>query len=245
MLYLAPRIGFGWAIRVIALICAVHGLVACLLVRKRLPPNKKAGSSIDFKALKDLRYSTQVLGLVLIEFSIFTPISYICSYGLHSGFSFQNAYLLNIILNVGAIPGRALPGYVADRFGVINTMCVITVACVAFIFCLWYTAHGNQATTIAFTVLFGFWSGASVSLAPVCIGLVCRTEDYGKRSGTAYTIASFGTLIGIPIAGAILGASGGSYGWLIVYAGLSYAVCAVVYIGGRGQLGGWALFKIV
>lgn len=30
------------------------------------------------------------------------------------------------------------------------------------------------------------------------MGLVCRTEDYGKRSGTAYTIASFGTLIGIP-----------------------------------------------
>ncbi|KAI8719839.1 MFS domain-containing protein [Fusarium sp. LHS14.1] len=244
ILYLAPRIGFGWSIRVIALICAVHGLIACLLLRKRLPPNKKAGSTVDFKALKDINYATMTLGLVLVEFAIFIPISYICSYAIHSSWGFQDAYMLNALLNVGAVPGRFLPGYVADRFGVVNTMTVIAFACMALVFCLWLPAHGSHAMTMSFTILYGFWSGASVAFAPVCIGQVCKTEDYGKRNGTAYTLCSFGTLIGIPIAGAILGAEGGSYRGLIIFAGLAYVISFAAYVVGRGLLSRWTIFKI-
>ncbi|UPK98355.1 hypothetical protein LCI18_009290 [Fusarium solani-melongenae] len=244
ILYLAPRIGFGWSIRVIALICAVHGLVACVLLRKRLPPNKKAGSNIDFKALKDINYATMTVGLVLVEFAIFIPISYICSYAIHSNFDFQDAYMLNTLLNVGAVPGRFLPGYIADRFGAVNTMTVIAFACMALVFSLWLPAHGSRAMTISFTIIYGFWSGASVAFAPVCIGQVCKTEDYGKRNGTAYTIGSFGTLIGIPIAGAILGAEDGSYRGLIIFAGLAYVISFAAYMVGRGLLSRWKIFEI-
>ncbi|KAF4463499.1 oxalate formate antiporter [Fusarium albosuccineum] len=225
ILYLAPRIGF-----------------ACILLRKRLPPNKKAGSTVDFKALKNVNYATMTLGLVLVEFAIFIPISYICSYAIHSTWSFQDAYLLNTLLNVGAVPGRFLPGYVADRFGVVNTMTIIAFACTALAFCLWLPAHGSHAMTISFTILYGFWSGASVAFAPVCIGQVCRTEDYGKRNGSAYTLCSFGTLIGIPIAGAILGADGGSYRGLIIFAGLAYVISFAAYVVGRGLMSKWKVF---
>ncbi|KAJ3537042.1 hypothetical protein NM208_g6477 [Fusarium decemcellulare] len=242
ILYLAPQIGFGWSIRVIPLICAIHGLIAYVLLRKRLPPNKKAGSTVDFKALKDINYATMTLGLVLVEFAIFIPISYICSYAIHSSWSFQDAYLLNTLLNVGAVPGRFLPGYVADRFGVVNTMTVIAFACTALVFCLSLPAHGSHAMTISFTILYGFWSGASVAFAPVCIGQVCRTEDYGKRNGTAYTLCSFGTLIGIPIAGAILRADGGSYRGLIIFAGLAYVISFAAYVVGRGLMSKWKVF---
>ncbi|CAI6099509.1 unnamed protein product [Clonostachys chloroleuca] len=244
ILYLAPRVGFPWAIRVVALISAVHLVVACCLLRQRLPPNKKAGSSIDLKALADPMYGTITIALVLVEFSIFIPISYISSYGLQSGFNHHQAYMLNAYLNAGAIPGRALPGYVADRFGVMNTMCAISFFCMLFIFCLWYTAYGNQSMIISFAVLFGFWSGASVSLAPVGIGLVCKTEDYGKRNGTAYTLASFGTLIGIPIGGALLGAEGKAFQGLIIFSGASYIFTLGAYFLGRGLLSRWRLLTV-
>ncbi|KAI5458696.1 oxalate/formate antiporter [Mariannaea sp. PMI_226] len=233
ILYLAPRIGFDWSMRVIALIFAVHGLLACILLRKRLPHNKKAGSSIDFKALAEINYGVLTLGVVLIEFSIFVPITYICAYALHSGFAPKDAYMLNALMNAGAVPGRALPGYVADRIGVVNTMCITAFTCMALIFSIWLTADGNRAMTTSFAVLYGFWSGASISLAPVCIGKVCKTEDYGKRSGTAYTLASFGTLIGIPLAGALIGGEDGSYRNLIIFAGVAYFAAFVVYFVGR------------
>lgn len=244
ILYLAPSIGFAWTLRIIAVISAIHGTLACLLLRKRLPPNTAAGSSIDLKALLGTKYGSQAAGVVLIEFAIFTPITYICSYGLHSGMGFRNAYLLNVLLNVGAIPGRALPNYLADSFGPVNTMCVIAFMCMTLIFSMWLTAGGNSAITIAFTMLYGFFSGASVSLAPVCVGQVCRTEDYGKRNGTAYTLASFGTLIGVPIAGSILGQERGTYTGLIIFSGTSYAVALVTYLLSRWILSGWKLFQI-
>ena len=95
---------------------------------------------------------------------------------------------------------------------------------------------------MAYIVIYGFWSGASVSLAPVCIGVVCQTEDYGKRNGTAYTLASFGTLIGIPIAGVLVDADDGSYTRLIIFAGCLNIAALIPYALGRGLLTNWKLF---
>lgn len=241
ILYLAPRIGFPWAIRVISLTCTISGILACCFLRKRLPPNKKAGSSIDLKALSDYKYATTTLAIFLIEFAVFIPYTYISSYALHHGFKPKQAYLLNTLLSVGGIPGRALPGYVADRFGIFNTMCVTAVTCATLILALWYTAGGDQAMTISFTMLFGFWSGAAISLTPVCVGQVCKIEDYGKRSGTTFFIASFGALTGIPIAGAIIEANHGSYQALIIFARVFYVAALAAFILARGVAGGWSL----
>ncbi|KAH6982677.1 major facilitator superfamily domain-containing protein [Ilyonectria destructans] len=241
ILFLAPRIGFAWAIRVIGLMCTISGILACCFLRKRLPPNKKAGSSIDLKALSDYKYATTTLAIFLVEFAVFIPYTYISSYALHHGFKPKQAYLLNTLLSVGGIPGRALPGYVADRFGIFNTMCVTTVTCATLILALWYTAGGDQAMTISFTMLFGFWSGAAISLTPVCVGQVCKIEDYGKRSGTTFFIASFGALTGIPIAGAIIEANHGSYQALIIFAGVFYMAALGAFILARGVAGGWSL----
>ncbi|KAI1438108.1 major facilitator superfamily domain-containing protein [Xylaria sp. CBS 124048] len=239
IVYTAPRFGFGWALRIIGLVCLVAGIAACMLLRKRLPPNKKAGASIDLKALTDPPFASTALATFLIEFAVFIPYTYICSYGVHAGLDRSTAYLLNVLLNAGAVPGRALPGYIADRFGSFNVMCTTALACVATILALWFTAGTNKAQVIAFAPLFGFWSGAAISLTPVCIGQVCQTEDYGKRSGTAFFLASFGVLTGVPIAGAILERDNGSYHGLIIFAGVLYVVALFGFIVARGISTGW------
>ncbi|KAI9148430.1 riboflavin transporter MCH5 [Paramyrothecium foliicola] len=192
ILYLAPHIGLPWALRTIALICLVLLSIACLTLRKRLPNNKKAGASVDFRALRDPRFAIVTLSVFLIEFAVFIPYTYIVSYALHSGFDTHRAYLLNVALNVGAVPGRAIPGYAADRFGSFNTMCFTAFICAVSVWTVWLTAGNNEAQTMAFTVLFGFFSGAAISLTPICVSRVCLIEDYGKRNGTAFFVASFG-----------------------------------------------------
>lgn len=233
ILYLSPKIGFGWAIRIIGFISMVMCIAACLLLRKRLPPNKKAGVSIDIKALKDTDYALTTLAVFLVEFAVFIPYAYIPSYAIHAGMAPQRAYLLNPLLNAGAIPGRALPGYVADRFGVFNTMCATSLTCSIFIVTLWLSAGNGEGAITAFAVIFGFWSGAAISLTPVCIASVCKIEDYGKRNGTTFSIASVGTLVGIPIAGAIISANGGSYSGLIAFAGATYFAAFLAFLSTR------------
>ncbi|KAI1128567.1 major facilitator superfamily domain-containing protein [Nemania abortiva] len=244
ILYTAPRLGFGWALRIIGFICVAAGATASCLLRKRLPPNKKAGASVDLKSLSEPRFAATALATFLIEFAVFIPYTYICSHAIHAGLDRQTAYLLNALLNAGAVPGRALPGYIADRFGAFNVMCVTALACVATILALWYTAGVNAAQVISFAPLFGFWSGAAISLTPVCIGQVCRTEDYGKRSGTAFFLASFGALVGIPIAGAILELDRDSYHGLILFAGALYLAALLAFVVARGLCAGWRVAVI-
>lgn len=230
--------GFSWAIRVISLISAAMLALACLLLRQRLPRNKIAGGSIDIMALRDIKFAAATIATFLIEFAVFIPYSYISSYAIKSGLEPEKAYLLNTLLNVGAIPGRALPGYAADTIGVYNTMCATSFICATFILSLWYTAYGDEVKIMAFTILFGFWSGAAISLTPVCIAQVCKIEDLGKRVGTAFFITSFGTLIGIPIAGIILEAEDGQYRGLILFAGLFYLAACVAFCCARVISGG-------
>ncbi|KHO00388.1 Major facilitator superfamily domain, general substrate transporter [Metarhizium album ARSEF 1941] len=239
ILYAEPCVGFDWSVRIIGLVCAVSSLLACLLVRKRLPHNRTAGAQMDFGALLDPRYALTTLAVVLAELAVFIPYTYISSYALHVGFEMQTALLMNSLLNVGAIPGRGLAGFVADRFGAFNSFLATTAACATIIFSLWYTAPGGRAAVISFTALFGFWSGATIALTPVCVSRVCRIEDYGKRSGTTYLIASIGVLVGAPVAGAMIKASGGSYGGIMVFSGAIYAASTATLYWARGVAAGW------
>ncbi|KAH7011232.1 major facilitator superfamily domain-containing protein [Ilyonectria destructans] len=241
ILYLAPRIGFPWAIRVIAFISTGLLIIANIFLQKRIPENKNARVSINFGLLRNIKFAVTVLAIFFVEFAVFIPYSYISSYALYHGFSSRQAYLLNVLLNAGAIPGRILPGYIADRFGAFNTMCVTTLTCAAFILGLWLIADGGQAKTMSFSVLFGFWSGAAISLSPVCVSRVCKIEDYGKSNGMAYFIASFGALIGIPIAGSLLDTTSDPYQSLIIFAGGFYVAAFVVFCVARGIAGGWKL----
>ena len=129
ILYLAPSIGFPWTIRIIGFICTAMCALACILLRKRLPPNKKSGTSIDLKALRETNYALTTMAVFLVEFSVFIPYTYISSYAIHAGVEPQHAYRLIALLNVGAIPGRALPGYVADRFGPFNVSRYTFISC--------------------------------------------------------------------------------------------------------------------
>ncbi|KAJ5871731.1 uncharacterized protein N7529_004084 [Penicillium soppii] len=73
------------------------------------------------------------------------------------------------------------------------------------------------AGIICYAVFLSFWSGPAFSLTPVFISQMCATEDCGKRNGTTFIIVSFGTLVGIPIVGAIQGRGGGEYGGLTAF----------------------------
>ncbi|GJD00553.1 riboflavin transporter MCH5 [Colletotrichum higginsianum] len=242
--YLAPRIGFPWAMRIIAFLSAGSLIVTNVFLRKRLPPKRKSKALIDFRLLRDVKFGVTVVAIFFVEFAVFIPYSYISSYAIEKGLGLQKSFLLNVLLNAGAIPGRMLPGYIADRVGAFNTMCVTSLCCGLLILGLWLAAGDVDAKIMSFTTLFGFWSGAAISLSPVCISRVCKIEDYGKSTGMAYFIASFGALVGIPLAGFLLKTGTEPYRNLIIFAGAAYMVAFVAFCGARGIAGGWkpALF---
>lgn len=191
---LFPKVGWAWATRVVALICLVSFALANLLIRSRLPqkPFSKENVLPDFRIFRDTRFAITTASVFFIEWGCFIPISFISSYALDQGFSSHFSYQILAILNVGSFFGRWLPGFFADFLGRFNTLIATVALCVLCNACLWLPAGNNLALLVIYALLFGFGSGSNISLTPVCVGQLCKTENYGRYYATAYTIVSFG-----------------------------------------------------
>lgn len=194
---LAPRVGFAWSTRIIALITLVLLVPGCLLVRANFLPKDPSPPSLkvflpDLTILRDPVLALTTLGVFFIEWGFFIPLEYIASYALASGISRQLAYLMIVFLNTGSFPGRWLPGILADRIGRFNTLLLTNILCLVAVLAVWMPAEGNAVAVIIFSVVFGFASGSNISLVPVCVGELCPVENYGRYYTTVYTIVSFG-----------------------------------------------------
>jgi MFS family permease len=250
---LFPMVGFAWATRIMGFIFVVCCIGAITLIRSRLPP--KPGQSVmpDFGIFRDRSYLLLTLGIYFMEWGLFVPITYLTSFATSTGaIDAAFSYQLIAIMNAGSCIGRWLPGYVADRFGRFNSMIAALALCTATTFTLWLPASiltpsspaeatTIKALTIVYTLIFGFASGSNISLTPVCVGQLCETNEYGRYYATCYTIVSFGTLTGIPIAGALIQATGGHYYSVVVWTGLCYVVSLGCFIASRASRVGFEL----
>ncbi|KAM6535472.1 hypothetical protein FALCPG4_005032 [Fusarium falciforme] len=236
---LIEKIGYGWATRVVALVCLCCSLVGISLLRSRLPPAKDATAHPNFRIFKSMPFLLTTIGIFLLEFSLFIPLGYISTYALQKGFGRDFSYNLIPILNAGSVVGRILPGYYADVIGPFNVSILAVILAIVACFCVWLPLGSTTAGIIIFTLLFGFSSGTSIAIAPVCIGRLCKTQEYGRYYATSYTIVSFACLIGIPIAGSIVQANGGEYWGLIILTGAVYIGSVIALFMAKVYLLGW------
>lgn len=191
---LFPKVGFAWATRAMALVCFCLLSIACLLIRSRLPPKPPTLENMlpDLRIFRDPVFTLATIGIFFADLGIFLPIAYISSYGIENNIPSALSYQLLALLNVGSIFGRWIPGYLADYIGRFNTMIITVFFCVASTAALWLPAKGNIPMMIVYALIFGFASGSNIGLAPVCVGQLCKTENYGRYYASSYTVVSFG-----------------------------------------------------
>jgi MFS family permease len=123
--------------------------------------------------------------------------------GISPKFSF---YLLSIA-NAGSGLGRIVSGILGDKFGAITIIAPLNLlyAIMTFVWPFATTKGGH----IAIRIIYGFCSGAYVSLFVVFFLMMGDMHDAGRRTGIGMTGTTFGALAGPPISGAIANATGG------------------------------------
>ncbi|CAK7235118.1 hypothetical protein SCUCBS95973_009161 [Sporothrix curviconia] len=256
---LFDRVGWGWAIRVLALVSLVLAGLSNLLLRSRLPPALDASTHPDIRIFRNMPFLLTTLGVFLLEFALFVPLTYISTYALSRGFSPSFASQLVTIVNAGSVAGRVLPGWYADKIGPFNANMIAAFLAAVSCLAVWLPASllgstrtnpgvggdGNSvaaAPVVIFALLFGFTSGSNISLVPVSIGRLCATTNYGRYYATCYTIVSVATLVGIPIAGNILMGNGGEYWGLIVFTAALYLGSLVALYAAKASVVGWSVW---
>lgn len=101
----------------LALISLILCSLANVFIKSRLTSGEHSSARPDVRILRHPTFAVTVLGVFLLEFALFVPLTYINSYCVSKGFEPAFAAAVLPILNAGSVFGRVLPGYFADRYG--------------------------------------------------------------------------------------------------------------------------------
>ncbi|KIW20131.1 hypothetical protein PV08_00706 [Exophiala spinifera] len=236
---LQARIGFGWATRVLGFLSIATVAISLALMRPRLKPKSKR-KLVDLSAFKDLQYTLFCSAAFFGFIGVLVPLFYIGLFAESTGATDPEfAFYLIPIINAASTFGRIMPNFIVGIIGPLNVH--IPIATVAGILVFAWCGITKFASTVAFAVLYGFFSGGFIGLIPVT--LVSLTPDLrtlGTRTGQAFFVGSFGILIGNPVSGAILNNTGS---WIAVkcFAGAAVSITAVLLVVARAVKVGWKL----
>jgi MFS family permease len=246
---LYAEVGYTWAVRVFAFVLGACYIVAIALMKERLPHKITKGNrwqkilsyttAFDLKGLKSLDFLFLCLGCSFAECGVLIVATYHASFARAHGFSLSTAYMLISTAHLGGLPARWISGYMSDRVGRFNIIIITTICAGIVALCTLVPFGSKLASLYVFSALWGFMTGSVFPLLPVCCAQISKTEDFGRRYGTMYFIAAFGTLVCIPIAGAIIGdGSFTGYRGMVIQAsvtimasGLFYTVSRTIRVG--------------
>ena len=241
---LQPSIGFAWASRVMGFVALATLAVSNLCFHVRVKPAGRR-ALVDLPAWKEVPYLFYNFGSFLAFIGLYTPFFYIATYAIEEDIMGRElAFYIFSVLNAASTFGRILPNIVAGKVGPLN----ILVPCMAMtgVLCFCLIAARTTAAIMTIMALYGFFSGALVSLpGTVYVELAGPTNraKIGTRMGQGFALVGVGILIGSPVSGAIRV----RYGYTAVWA-FAGAFClfgsAVVSIARFAQAG-WALRKVV
>ncbi len=207
---LEPRLGFGWAIRIVAFIMLGTSAVFLFGIRQRFPPSTRR-KILDVKAFNDFPFLMYSLGLFFGFMSIYIVFFYVQLYAItQSNTKKELTFYLLSIIDATSTFGRLIPNYFADKIGPLNTQ--IPFAFIAVLLCYCWAAIRTTPSLVVLCALYGFFCGSFVSLpGPTVVTLSPNLATIGTRIGMATAISGARLLVGSPIAGAILQ---GRSGWL-------------------------------
>jgi len=206
-LFQNPHFGFKGGVRASGGLIAGLMLLGNILMRTNPPPNssKRALSWKEYKIIiYNGAYLWSICGAFFTATGVFIPLFYLQLYAVTKGIDTNLAFYSLTILNAGSVFGRILPPFLADKAGAYNVLLPSILGCGAVLFGL-FGIH-NFTGVVVFGVLFGFFSGAYISLIPPLLVTLCRDlNELGVRIGFAFSVVSIAQLVGSPIGGALLG----------------------------------------
>ncbi|KAH8733813.1 major facilitator superfamily transporter [Ilyonectria robusta] len=243
---LLPQIGFAWTIRSIALIQFATLILAGFFMKSRIPP-RSAGPLVEWAAFRDLEYTFYAIGAYLAFWSTYFAFHYLAAFSRDIlGMSYSSSLDLLLVLNGIGGPGRVIPAYIGDKIGPVNVYMSCTLVAGLIMYC--WAAVDSVAGLYVWASFYGIAVGGVQSVFPA--GLTSLTADpqkQGTRMGMVFTIVSFATLTGSPIAGAIISSQGGKYVGAQVFSGTSMVLATVFIAAARAvktRKTGLAIFSL-
>lgn len=230
--------------RIMAFLVLTMLAVANLTLKSRLPHGKKLQSRQSLiSPFVDMKLMLVYIGFLVLTFGVFVPINYIVVESLHHGLPFELAQYLVATMNAGSFFGRISAGVVADVVGAYNTFVAVSGFAGILVLTL-YIAATKAAAIFAFSVMFGFASGAYIAMITPLIVKISPLPEVGYRTGLVFFVSSFSGLVTNPIAGSILERWNGSFTGMKIFSGVMLLVGASIVMVSRLMSTQWRLAAV-
>ncbi|KAK7693169.1 hypothetical protein QCA50_002735 [Cerrena zonata] len=207
--HLIESIGFSKAIRASAGFNLGLLVIACSIMRTRLPPKEKhVSASLLYtqtkRFIRDPAYIPTIIGSFCLVLGAFFPIFFLQLNAITRGLSPDFAFDTLPILYAGSFFGRIIPNWLSHRTGVFNMMIIISTGTAAVLFGM--AGIKTVPGTVVFALLYGFFSGGFVALiAPLTATFAEDVSEIGVRMGICHFLNGIAGFIGVPIGAALLG----------------------------------------
>lgn len=209
-----PRYGWAWSIRILGFTIVGFLIIGNIFVKGRLTPKRpsvgeKKASMMSFHLFADPGFTFLTITVFGIEIVLFGALGILPTYASTQGYSPETGFYLISVMNGISCLGRFFPGFLSDYAGRFNTLLLMLFLTLVVMLVLWLPFGATSLPALyAFAALFGFGTGSWMALVPVCIGQLCRAEEFGRYWGTCYFVASLATLVCVPIGGELVGTVG-------------------------------------
>ncbi|KAI8079712.1 major facilitator superfamily domain-containing protein [Gilbertella persicaria] len=220
------NLGPGWTYRILGFICMVCDIIACIFVRERIPrkrEKKKLSDVLQFSVLKDVNFLIFSIGSDIALLGYFIPFFFVPSYATYLGMSDSQGSALVAVISALNFIGRLIAGFLADRFGRLNSNIFFTFLAAISCLLIWTFAF-SYGSLMAFSAVFGLSCGSYFALMSPISASLLGMEKFPSGLSLLLLFNSI-TVFGSNISSAIEAATTASpYFSYKMFAGLSYLI---------------------
>ena len=184
-----PIYGYAWSIRILGFTFLGCVLSGNFLLKARLEPGWKRGGSkwtvrdiLSLDLFGDMRFLFLTIAVFALEVVLFGALGILPAYArTNPAYPDSTAFYVISVMNGVSCLGRLLPSLLADIYGRLNVMIIMTTLTLTMMLALWLPLGTSSLTGFyIFIALFGFGTGTWMGLLPACIGQICRIEEFGR-----------------------------------------------------------------
>jgi MFS transporter, MCT family, solute carrier family 16 (monocarboxylic acid transporters), member 3 len=202
---LIDKVGIPWTFRILGVLSLASGIPAALLVRERTPPHRAPFA--DLSLFKSIPFCGLFLAGAIGTFALFVPPFFLPLFAHSIGLSASTGAGVVAGFNACTAIGRFGAGFACDKFGSTN-MLLLTMALNAVSMLAIWPVSDTIGPLVIFAALNGVANGAFFVAMPTAIGRMIGPGKAAVGMGMAITGWTAGYLMGSPIAGILIAATG-------------------------------------
>ena len=202
---LIAKVGVPWTFRIIGILNFATGIPAAWVVKEK---TLIRAPFIEWSLFRSLPFSAVFAAGATGTFALFVPPYYLPLFAQSIGLSAGTGAGIVAAFNACTAVGRFGSGYLCDKIGPVNTFLLTMLLNATSMLAIWSISN-TLGPLLVFAMLNGVANGSFFTALPTVITGMFGPTRGAVAMGMAVTGWTGGYLMGAPIAGYLLQASGG------------------------------------